>query len=84
VNEYDFDTLYFDIVECESSDPYKIDWESVRDNYNENDFIDTFERALCEKILEEIGDIFVRRRIFGWCGTAYERISDFLKQDKLN
>ena len=73
----DMRETYADVVASSSSNPYQIDWVAVLDGV-ESDLREAFETALVQRVAHVYPDMFLRRRIFGWCGTAYVTASEWL------
>lgn len=73
----DMREIYADVVASSSSNPYRIDWVAVLDGV-ESDLREAFENAIVQRVAHVYPDMFLRRRIFGWCGTAYVTASEWL------
>lgn len=73
----DMREIYADEVESSSSNPHQVDWVAVLDGV-ESDLREAFENAIVQRVAHVYPDMFLRRRIFGWCGTAYVTASEWL------
>ena len=73
----DMREIYADVVASSSSNPYRIDWVAVLDGV-ESDLREAFENAIVQRVAHVYPDMFLRRRILGWCGTAYVTASEWL------
>ena len=73
----DMREIYADVVASSSSNPYRIEWVAVLDGV-ESDLREAFENAIVQRVAHVYPDMFLRRRIFGWCGTAYVTASEWL------
>ena len=73
----DMREIYADEVESSSSNPHQVDWVAVLDGV-ESDLREAFENAIVQRVAHVYPDMFIRRRIFGWCGTAYVTASEWL------
>ena len=73
----DMREIYADEVASSSSNPYRIDWVAVLDGV-ESDLREAFENAIVQRVAHVYPDMFLRRRIFGWSGTAYVTASEWL------
>ena len=73
----DMREIYADVVLTLSTNPCRIDWVAVLDGI-ESDLRDAFETALVQRVAHVYPDMFLRRRIFGWSGTAYVTASEWL------
>ena len=65
----DMREIYADEVKSSSSNPHQVDWVAVLDGV-ESDLREAFENAIVQRVAHVYPDMFLRRRIFGWCGTA--------------
>ena len=73
----DMREIYADEVASSSSNPYQVDWVAVLDGV-ESDLREAFENAIVQRVAHVYPDMFLRRRIFGWSGTAYVAASEWL------
>ena len=73
----DMREIYADEVESSSSNPHQVDWVAVLDGV-ESDLREAFENAIVQRVAHVYPDMFLRRRIFGWSGTAYVTASEWL------
>ena len=73
----DMREIYADAVVSLSSNPYRIDWVAVLDGV-ESDLREAFENAIVQRVAHVYPDMLLRRRIFGWSGTAYVTASEWL------
>ena len=73
----DMREIYAEEVVSLSSNPYLVDWVAVLDGV-ESDLREAFEDAIVQRVAHVYPDMFLRRRIFGWCGTAYVTVSEWL------
>ena len=73
----DMREIYADEVASSSSNPYLVDWVAVLDGV-ESDLREAFENAIVQRVAHVYPDMFLRRRIFGWSGTAYVTASEWL------
>ena len=73
----DMREIYADEVASSSSTPYQVDWVAVLDGV-ESDLREAFENAIVQRVAHVYPDMFLRRRIFGWSGTAYVTASEWL------
>ena len=73
----DMREIYAEEVVSLSSNPYLVDWVAVLDGV-ESDLREAFEDAIVQRVAHVYPDMFIRRRIFGWCGTAYVTVSEWL------
>ena len=73
----DMREIYADEVASSSSNPYQVDWVAVLDGV-ESDLREAFENAIVQRVAHVYPDMFLRRRIFGWSGTAYVTASEWL------
>ena len=73
----DMREIYADEVVSSSSNPHQVDWVAVLDGV-ESDLREAFENAIVQRVAHVYPDMFLRRRIFGWCGTAYVTASEWL------
>ena len=73
----DMREIYADEVESSSSNPHQVDWVAVLDGV-ESDLREAFENAIVQRVAHVYPDMFIRRRIFGWSGTAYVTASEWL------
>ena len=73
----DMREIYADEVVSSSSNPHQVDWVAVLDGV-ESDLREAFEDAIVQRVAHVYPDMFLRRRIFGWSGTAYVTASEWL------
>ena len=73
----DMREIYAEEVVSLSSNPYLVDWVAVLDGV-ESDLREAFEDAIVQRVAHVYPDMFLRRRIFGWCGTDYVTVSEWL------
>ena len=73
----DMREIYADEVVSSSSNPNQVDWVAVLDGV-ESDLREAFENAIVQRVAHVYPDMFLRRRILGWCGTAYVTASEWL------
>ena len=73
----DMREIYADEVASSSSNPHQVDWVAVLDGV-ESDLREAFENAIVQRVAHVYPDMFIRRRIFGWSGTAYVTASEWL------
>ena len=73
----DMREIYADEVASSSSNPHQVDWVAVLDGV-ESDLREAFENAIVQRVAHVYPDMFLRRRIFGWSGTAYVTASHSL------
>ena len=73
----DMREIYADVVASSSSNPHQVDWVAVLDGV-ESDLREAFENAIVQRVAHVYPDMFLRRRIFGWSGTAYVTASEWL------